>query len=55
MIRWEYMTVDLSVVSSGLPKELNRLGAQGWEAIAAVHVPLISDVVRVFLKRPVGD
>ena len=35
MYRWEYMTFDLVKRKTEIA-ELNRLGQEGWEAVAAV-------------------
>jgi len=35
MQKWEYKIVTSSVRSSGDEQELNRLGEEGWELVAA--------------------
>lgn len=56
MRRWEYMTFDLVKRRSEI-EELNRLGREGWEAVAMVTSwgvgwRFVHPIV--LLKRPVG-
>ncbi|MGH8027320.1 MAG: DUF4177 domain-containing protein [Pseudoxanthomonas sp.] len=55
--RWSYNVVEIKLQLFG-PKmteraqeELNRLGAQGWELVSAVHSEA-ADSIRLFLKKP---
>ncbi len=58
MQRWEYMTLDLTKPRKSL-EDINRLGADGWEAVAKVSTWGVSEwrFVHpiVLLKRPLPD
>ena len=53
MQKWEYKVID------GWPsqRELNRLGAEGWElvSVAAVGDEFEADKVKAYLKRPISN
>ncbi|HXY94712.1 MAG TPA: hypothetical protein VEP49_19775 [Acidimicrobiia bacterium] len=55
---WEYRTVDFSKPSRDL-EALNRLGADGWEAVAMVTTWGVGEMrfahPIVLLKRPLDD
>ena len=57
MVRWEYKTVDFSKPKN--TDELNRLGGEGWEAVAMVTTWGASEWKFahpiVLLKRPVAE
>ena len=57
MQRWEYMTLNLTKPRQGL-QDLNRVGADGWEAVAMVSTwgsgwSFVHPIV--LLKRPLPD
>jgi hypothetical protein len=58
MQRWEYTTVDFSKPGRDI-EQLNRLGAEGWEAISMVTTWGVSELRLahpiVLLKRPIPD
>jgi hypothetical protein len=58
MGRWEYMIADLTKVEKDT-SELNRLGANGWEAVGMVATWGASGFRFVhpiaLLKRPLGE
>jgi hypothetical protein len=57
MARWEYTTVDYSKPTRDI-EELNRLGAEGWEAVGLVTTWGMSELrfahPIVLLKRPLA-
>jgi hypothetical protein len=57
MDRWEYTTVDYSKPTRDI-EELNRLGAEGWEAVGLVTTWGMSELrfahPIVLLKRPLA-
>ena len=58
MQRWEYISLDLTKPRKGL-EDLNRVGADGWEAVAMVSSWGVSEwrFVHpiVLLKRPLPE
>ena len=58
MQRWEYKTIDFTKPNRDI-EELNRLGAQGWEAFAMVTTWGVSEMrfahPIVLLKRAIPD
>jgi hypothetical protein len=57
MARWEYGTLDFTKPKQDFD-ELNRLGADGWEAVAMVTTWGVSEMRRahpvILVKRPLG-
>jgi len=55
MQRWEYKVVEKENKDKGrdIAHELNRLGQEGWELVAATEVCGDVDWVMLYLKRPV--
>ena len=50
MQKWEYL--EESSIRGPLPtKEMNKLGAQGWELVNVVSIG--SEIMYYFFKRPV--
>jgi hypothetical protein len=58
MQHWEYMTFDYSKPKRDL-EDLNRLGKEGWEAVAMVSTWGVSEMrfvhPIVLLKRPLPE
>jgi len=58
MQRWEYMTFDFTKPNKDI-EGLNRLGVEGWEAVAMVTTWGVSEMRLahpiVLLKRPLPD
>jgi hypothetical protein len=58
MERWEYTTLDFTKPNKAV-EELNRLGANGWEAVAIVTTWGVSEMrfahPIVLLKRPLPE
>jgi hypothetical protein len=58
MARWEYRTLDFTKPKKDL-EALNRLGADGWEAVAMVTTCGVSEMrvahPVVHRKRPLPD
>jgi hypothetical protein len=58
MQRWEYKTVDFSKPKRDV-EDLNRLGAEGWEAVSMVTTWGVSEMrfahPIVLLKRAIPD
>ena len=58
MTRWEYMTVDVKKQELAV-EDLNRLGGEGWEAVAMVSTWGVSELrlvhPLVLLKRQLPE